>query len=73
MMSNCKAKKVSVPRKTTIVTNCNIRAFSSIMAWTFAVLAQIVSAGKKNCNRLVSEQKLMAFPISNQSLILTYH
>lgn len=38
-----------LPRKVTMVTNCHIRAFSSIMARLFAILAQIVSAreGKK--------------------------
>lgn len=42
------ASQASLPRKTAIVTNCHIRAFSSKMTWSLAVLAEIVLAGSKN-------------------------
>lgn len=37
-----------LPRKPTIVTDRNVRAFSSIMTWPFAVLAKITLAGDEN-------------------------
>lgn len=36
-----------IPWKTTIVTNCHIRALSSKMTWPFAILAKITLADKK--------------------------
>lgn len=42
------ASQAPLPRKTAIVTNCHIRAFSSKMTWSLAVLAEIVLAGSKN-------------------------
>lgn len=38
--------QASLPRKATVVTNCNIRAVPSKMAWLFAVLAKVVLAGE---------------------------
>lgn len=38
-----------MPRKATVVTNCNIRAVPSKMAWLFAVLAKVVLAETPTC------------------------
>jgi len=38
----------AIPREATVVANCDIRAFPCIMTRPLAVLAQIVSADKKN-------------------------